>query len=338
MDYLHYSTQRESDSRPMPPIDAFAPVYRPASETVATYLLSRPPTLLGTNRQEQHGVYVQDQIRSGPWSVALAVRRNRMRNSGNADMGLGNPANPRDSGPPVQSKTLYSAGVLYLTKHGLAPYASYSTDSAPAQAQAEPSDRTPYLPELSRQFEIGLKYTPPGMDALFTLSAFDLRRNNAMSPDRAIGGLMRPIGEVRARGTELEARASLTPQLKMIASLTLLDATVTRAENPADLGKQPTRTARKTAALWLDHRFTDPALHGWSLGGGIRYVGKVPADIENIFFNPAYTLVDAALRYERGPYSFALNATNLFDRRYVAGLGQYFGQGRTLQAKATYRW
>jgi len=64
----------------------------------------------------------------------------------------------------------------------------------------------------------------------------------------------------------------------------------------------------------------------------------VPASVDNSSYNPAYTLVDAAIRYERGPYSFALNATNLFDKSYIAGYGQYFGQGRTVQAKLTYRW
>jgi len=51
-------------------------------------------------------------------------------------------------------------------------------------------------------------------------------------------------------------------------------------------------------------------------------------------YNPTYTLVDAALHYEHGPYTFALNATNLFNTTYVAGSGQNYGQGRALQAKA----
>ena len=326
MDYQHFSSEKESGVGPAPPIDAFAPVYHDMA-TVNAYVsaLRLPQTRDATG---QLGMYMQDQIRSGPWSLGLAVRHDRVHNSIAPSYAL--------EGRPEDKKTTYNASALYLTEGGLAPYASYSTSFTPVPGSNP--DGSFFQPELGRQFEMGLKYRPPGMDALFTLSAFDLRKNNVMTvnPDRL--GFSVQTGEVRARGPEFEARASLTRQLKMVASFTVLDAKVTRSNDPAELGKQPIRTARKTAALWLDYRFANPELQGWSIGGGLRYVGKVPADVANTVFNPAYTLVDAAVRYERGPYSFALNATNLFNKSYVSGLGQFFGQGRALQAKLTYRW
>ncbi|MCR6478531.1 TonB-dependent siderophore receptor [Variovorax sp. ZS18.2.2] len=326
MDLQRYSSEREGGQDLAPPIDAFAPVYDLRRNASLNGYLASLRLPQSTDKVKQFGVYVQDQIRSGPWSASLAVRHDRAESQASPNFGLS----------ASDSKTTYNAGLLYVSESGLNPYASYATSFTPVPGVG--TDGLRNKPELGRQFEVGLKYRPPGMDALFTLSAFDLRKNNVTTSSPLSPGFTLQIGEVRTSGPEFEARASLTEQIKMVASVTLLNAKVTRSLRYEELGKQPTQTARKTAALWLDYRFANPELQGWSIGGGVRYVDKVPADVANTVFNPAYTLVDAALRYDRGPYSFALNATNLFDKRYVSGLGQFFGQGRTLQAKATYRW
>jgi iron complex outermembrane receptor protein len=52
--------------------------------------------------------------------------------------------------------------------------------------------------------------------------------------------------------------------------------------------------------------------------------------------------VDAALRYDMGSYQFSLNASNLFDKRYVAACDSvtncYYGLERTIMARVAYRW
>jgi iron complex outermembrane receptor protein len=65
-------------------------------------------------------------------------------------------------------------------------------------------------------------------------------------------------------------------------------------------------------------------------------------DIPDAVRVPAYTLVDAALRYDMGRYQFSLNASNLFDKRYVAACDSvtncYYGLERTVMARVAYRW
>lgn len=328
-DYRRYASDRTiTDGAPAPPIDAFAPVYGAP--------LALPPFGFGrgSDRLDQLGLYAQDQMRWGRWSLGLGGRA----------QALGRTGRTRTHALPS-----HNAGLLYESPSGLSPYLSYSTSFRPV-AGSDFLTGEPYKPELGRQFELGLKYRPPGMNALFTLSAFDLRKRNAWTQDpnqfsftfdsgeRVSFGIPSQTGEVRTRGVELEARAALTRQLKLVGAYTLLDAMVTRSEDPQELGRRPPRTARISAAVWLDYRFGGSALQGWSVGGGLRHVGAVPANIDNSRYNPPYTLVDAAVRYERGPYTWALNASNLFDKAYVAGSGQFFGQARTLQAKLTYRW
>lgn len=323
LEYQRQTDTMEGGVEPAPPIDAFAPVHGAP--------LSMPQfNVQSNNGVTQRGFHVQDQMRAGPWSLGLALRQDRAHNS----------YSPRPLAATLDAsantKTTYNVGLLYLAQNGLAPYMSYSTSFTPLSGTVINGD--PLKPELGRQFEVGLKYRPPGVDALFTLSVFDLRKSNALTFNPYVFSPFSQTGEVRTRGPEFEARAALTRQLKLVASYTLLDARITRSLDPAELGRQPLNTARQTAALWLDYRLASPALQGWSVGGGVRHVGKVPASVDNSSYNPPYTLVDAALRYERGPYTFSLNATNLFDKTYVAGYGQFFGQGRTLQARLAVRW
>lgn len=345
--FQRQSSATQGGVGPAPSIDAFAPVYgAPVTDPGLD-------SLRADNSVTQHGIHLQDQMRAGPWSLGLAVRQDRARNSASATTAAtalatgtgtatdaaanaGNGAAVSAAARATNAKTTYNAGLVYLAPNGLAPYLSYATSFTPLAGRIRDGDLL--KPELGRQFEVGLKYRPSGMDALVTLSVFDLRKNNATTYDRYLFSPLSQIGEVRTRGPELEVRAGLTRRLRMVASYTLLDARITRSIDPAELGKQPLNTARQTAALWLDYRFGGPALQGWSVAGGVRHVGKVPANVDNSTFNPPYTLVDAALRYERGPYTFSLNASNLFNRTYVAGDGQYFGQGRTLQAKLAVRW
>lgn len=64
--------------------------------------------------------------------------------------------------------------------------------------------------------------------------------------------------------------------------------------------------------------------------------------VDNSLTVPSYTLFDAALHYELRNWRFALNATNLFNRRYVAGCQSdavcMYGNQRTVIATAKYNW
>ncbi len=56
-----------------------------------------------------------------------------------------------------------------------------------------------------------------------------------------------------------------------------------------------------------------------------------------------YAVVDAAIHYEYEAMSFAINATNLFNKRYVAACvdgdsGCYYGERLQVIGTVKYRW
>ena len=107
---------------------------------------------------------------------------------------------------------------------------------------------------------------------------------------------------------------------------------------------------RHQAALWADYALRDGPLQGVGLGAGVTYRGGFYGDLNNRYAIPAVTLVYAALRYDLGRASptlagaqVALNVSNLFDKRYYAGLGSnsknnYYGTPRNvmLTMRATF--
>ncbi len=51
--------------------------------------------------------------------------------------------------------------------------------------------------------------------------------------------------------------------------------------------------------------------------GGVRYIG-VSWDGTDTLQTPDYTLFDAMIKYETGPWRLQINATNLTDKRHIA--------------------
>ena len=82
-------------------------------------------------------------------------------------------------------------------------------------------------------------------------------------------------------------------------------------------------------------------LPGFTVGGGVRYIGQ-SWDGTDTIRTPDYTLFDAMIRYETGPWWLQVNATNLADKRHVTtclACGDcFYGLGRTVLGSATYRF
>lgn len=313
-------------------LDAFAPVYGRRPFAV--------PAVPGTAQlTEQYGVYLQDQIKLDRLSLLIG---------GRFDRAMARTRNMTNGALTKQDDTANTGRValMYNFDNGLAPYASYSTSFEPVAGTT--FARTPFKPTEGEQFEVGLKYEPPGYNAFFQASVYDLTQTNVATADPNNVGFQIQTGEVRARGFEFEARATVLENLDLIAAYAYTDAEVTKSTG-VDFGKRPTVVPRHMASLWAHYTFKTGLFSGLGLGAGVRYVGKGAGDPGNTFFTDDYTLVDAAISYDLSAANAAMkgwkvqvNAQNLFDKEYVAGcyaaVQCSFGLRRTVLATLSYRW
>lgn len=291
--------------------------------------------------QQQVGLYAQDQIKLGNWRLTLGGRKDW------ADAKVYD--NLAGGYIPEQKDNAFTsrAGLVYLADNGLAPYVSYSESFQPV-AGAD-SNGTLFVPETGRQYEVGLKYQPVGWNSFITASAFDLTRQNVVR----YGGTGRPddivqTGEIRSRGIELEAVASLDSGFDIRAAYTFLDTKITSPtsindDGTSNQGNTPFGVPKHSASLWANYTVGSGKLEGLGLGAGVRYVGSTWGDDANSFKVPAVVLADAAVHYTWQNATLSLNVSNLFDKRYVAscfasGFGCFYGEGRRINGSVKYTW
>jgi iron complex outermembrane receptor protein len=279
----------------------------------------------------QLGLYLQDQIKLGAgWVALLGARYDKAHNAGRSVSATGTASSTDERSHAFTPR----AGLLYHFDNGLAPYYSYTRSFQPASG-VDYFGRA-FKPTEGTQHELGLKYEPPGTNLLVTAAVYELTQTNVSTGDPDHPGFSVQTGEIRSKGFELEARASLNRQWDVTAALGAIDARVTRS-NTANLGTRPTSVPRNTASVWVDHRFA--ALPGLSAGLGVRRVGAQATTVAGLNV-PSFTLLDAALRYETGPWRFALNLKNLADKNYVADCTYacFYGDERNATLTARYSW
>jgi iron complex outermembrane receptor protein len=287
----------------------------------------------------QYGIYLQDQIKLDRLSLLVGGRfdsaevRSRALNTG--------VLTKQDD-----TATTGRIALMYNFDNGFAPYASYSTSFEPVAGSS--FGGTPFKPTEGEQYEVGFKYELPGTNAFIQAAAYQLTQTNVATADQTNIGFQVQTGEIRARGIEVEARATLFDSLDLVAAYAYTDAEVTKS-NGVDFGKRAAVVPRHMASLWAHYTFKEGLFNGLGLGAGVRYVGKGAGDPGNTFFTPDYTLVDAAISYDLAAASsklkgwkVQLNAHNLFDKEYIAGcygaVQCSFGLRRTVLATLSYRW
>lgn len=301
----------------VPNLDLDAPRY---GQSIAV------PELEDSNSDlRQTGIYTLNQLQWNGWIANLSLRHDTARTTQNST------TQPRMS----DSATTGTAGVLYQFDSGWAPYASYATSFDPTTGLAY--DGSAFQPRRGKQYEVGVKYQPPGSSTLITASVFDLRQTNVITQDPDRPRFSVQTGEVRSTGVELEARVGLTRELSSLVSYTWLDPRTTQSTRPAEVGRQTMQTTRHMANVWLDYR--PRALPGVMVAGGLRYKGRSPYNVAangSLNVNDAVTVADLSLAYEVPKYRIALTINNLFNKTYYAGI--FRGVDREANVSFKYYW
>jgi iron complex outermembrane receptor protein len=324
MDYAWIDTSLLYAMGDAPSIDRYAPNYH---QPVAD-----PTTPLADEDGLEHrsGLYFQDQIELDQWRLSAGLRRDwvKVRRSNNLS---------DDNSNTSDSATTGQVGVLYLFDNGLAPYVSYATSFRPESGTSASGE--PYKPTKGEQYEVGLKYQPPGTSTMLTGSLYHLTQTNVRTRDLANPLNSIQTGEQVSRGLELEAVSDLTERLRMTASYSFNDPEVTRS-NDGNEGKAPMNVPRHLASLWLNYRLP----MGLGLSGGARYTGSNYGNAANTVKNEDYTLIDAGVHYDFGGamdgVRLALNGRNLSDKRYINCQEGYCyrGEARSVVTSLSYRW
>lgn len=306
--------------------------------------------------QSQVGLYVQDQMRAGPWIAVLGLRQDWL--------------NIASEGSPDENDkaTTGRAALMYEFAGGLTPYVSYSTSFNPLPGQPVGDniftpllDLRPATPITGEQIEVGIKYQPNGLPIMINASIYDLsEQNQIVQPDVLFQGVQG--ADIAVRGFEIEATGAVTPELKVIAAYSYTEGKWEKypeffgpplGVSQFMVGKPIDGMPKHLASLWGVYTFRDGDLKGFSFGGGVRFVGasesfgldisQVPAIAPIYVKTPSYTLFDAMVAYETPDWRWQFTAQNLEDEYYVTSCTAFrgdcgVGQARTLLTGFTYKF
>lgn len=235
------------------------------------------------------------------------------------------------------------AGLTYKATSEVSVYANYSESFLPVAANRSYFIGTP-KPQEGRQYEIGIKYEPTGIDALFTAALFDLTQTNVAqwAPDYSA---QYQVGKINVRGLELEAKVALSNRINFTAGYSYLDAEIEEDVDPTLVGNRPYLVPKHMASAWFDYTLPGNGARGdLTLGVGGRLVGSSYADNANTDPVPSRVLFDAAVKYQiRDNVALSANVTNLLDKEYISQIDgfsntAYYGDRRTVLATLKYTW
>ncbi|WP_343123902.1 TonB-dependent receptor [Stenotrophomonas sp. BIIR7] len=277
---------------------------------------------------------MQDQIRIDRWLLTLAGRQDWVGTD--TDQRIGTPSSAHQSDDQFSGKV----GVNYLFDNGLSPYVSWS-QSFQTTIGTDFSGKA-FSPTTGEQYEAGIKYQPAGGKLLLTAAVYQIDQDNTLTvdPEHTLFSIQQ--GQTRVRGGELEGRWNIGQGLSIYGAYTHLDAKVRQSTDDASVGKRVALVPKQSASLGADYTFTQGVLSGFGFGGGVRYNGGIYGDIYNQWYTPSFTLFDAAVHYDRGPWRVQVNASNLTAKEYVSACNSstwcYYGYSRTVTASVRYQW
>ncbi|MGN7938055.1 MULTISPECIES: TonB-dependent siderophore receptor [unclassified Pseudomonas] len=321
VEYGDSSTEERSVYAPTGSIDLANPVFTGVPGGVAPYSNNKLDT-------ETKAVFLQQNLSFYERFIVTAGVRNDSLDLSNTDIN-----NVKES--DNFSETSYRGALTYIVNDEVSTYVSMVESVSPPTVGV--------VPKTGRQYEVGVKYAPMGMDALFSAAVYDLTQENVSIAVVLPSGVIeqQTVGESRVRGLDLEAKAELTSNLSLVGGYSYMESEVIRGtlyDGSSLKGNEFATAPKHSASLWTYYNVPNTDV---SVGLGARYVGSYYFDAANTGTSDGTTLFDAAFNYNlfKGT-DLAINVSNLLDEQHVVGSGtaNYYNPGREITAKLSYNW
>lgn len=178
-----------------------------------------------------------------------------------------------------------------------------------------------FAPYVSKQYEAGVKVDLGTVTT--TLAVFEIAQPNTISITNPGGGLPRQAldGEVRNRGIELNSYGELTPGVRLMGGLTLIDSQQTKTQGGQYDGNR--EAGVPIIRTVVGGEWDTPFMKDLTLTGRFTYTGNqmVSSSNDNLKI-PAWELLDLGARYViDSPWNdkaitLRFNVDNVFDKNY----------------------
>jgi len=266
------------------------------------------------NTDTQIGLFLTDNIDFNQhWKALVGLRFDRFERDGDDTLLLENiapvPGLPGLEAVAVQASQTRlsraqdaqtefspSVGVVYQPNESLSLFSSYSEAFMPQfLTNAVTGEVIDSNPIESDQIELGIKMGLLDDRLIVNASYYDITRNNVPGVNNLVTGELAFNEEEVRRGVELDTSVQFASGLSLIFNYAhTIEAEIKQGANR---GNTPGNAAKNIANLWATYEFTQGALRGLGVGGGVRYIGKRFVTDSNLFELDSYTTFDATAFY-----------------------------------------
>ncbi|WP_124079841.1 TonB-dependent siderophore receptor [Pigmentiphaga humi] len=309
-DYLKSRDIYESRIAPAPSLDIFDAGY-------GTHI-GQPRIMARSYAEESKlGFFVQDEVQYQRWVLSMVGRR---------DQGMRRTVDLNTAGDEADAAQddVYSGrlGLRYQFPIGLSPYVNYSQSYAPRAGDAAWA--------TSQQYETGVRYQPPLLGQLMTVTAFNQIQNNAQASNAQEGCAAAGCSawaEMRIRGTTVESKLQPLQNMNLVATYALTRSTVLHASDDAYAAMLANRypdVSEQRLSLGANYAVTRGWFAGLSLDGRVGRAGAYYGGAAS-GMAVSYTLLDAGVNYDFARLDSSLkglklraSANNMLDQEYAS--------------------
>ena len=325
LDYYRNSSSFSSNAlngRGRPVFDTLAvtramPRYGLISPATITAKLGALPPTYSTATQSTYGAYVSDVVNVTSWlSAMLSLRVDRFVSEGSTNL-----ATNVTTGDYRQTALSPKLGLVYEVLPGRVSVFGNYTSGFQNVAGTDVSGRQ-FQPQYGKQLEGGVKAELKQDVLSATVSYYDIRVDNTLRTDVANPGFSVQDGTQFSRGVETDVQARPVAGLLVLAGFTYNDSRLTTADATVADRRPVNAGPGRTVNFWASYSLPTRALSGLGAGFGGNYFSEnllINSTTSGQFTLPAYTLLNAAVFYNRPRYRLAANLDNLANRQYYTG-------------------
>lgn len=250
------------------------------------------------------------------------------------------------------NETTFRAGAVYRIRDDVSLYAQWADSYEPqAISSQNPQAGGPFNPTAGEMVEAGVKTEL--LDGRLQASAaiYEIVRQNLLQADPlgdpegdGVDNFV-SLGEVTSQGVEFDLSADITEDWVLTASYAYNSTRITQDNGGGgfrnSVGDRFANAPRNQLGFWTRYQIETPwnSVTAFALGGDyvddrVSLSGQVVQ---------SYTVFDASIIWERGPFEVLARVENLFDETYAASgfidrTGHFPGDPRTYFVELYYTW
>jgi iron complex outermembrane receptor protein len=240
---------------------------------------------------------------------------------------------------PEQETSVWSPAYAILVKpvENISLYANYieGLQTPVVVSGAFQNVGTVFPPSKTTQAETGVKIDTGRFTT--TLSLFEIEQPSVISVGSGVTATQQLNGRQRNRGAEVNVFGEITPDIRVLGGIALIDGVQVNTQNGTNNGKKAMGVAAVNANIGAE--WDTPFVRGLTLSGRVVYTSSQYANLTNTLSIPEWTRVDIGARYtftspwNGKPIVVRANIENVFNEAYWASA--YSGV-ITLAAPRTY--